>query len=372
MSSERFENALHRVPQPVPPIWFMRQAGRYHSHYRALRERHSFLELCRNPELAAQVALGPILDFDFDVAILFSDLLFPLEALGMSLSYEDSGPVLSPKLDGDQIRHLRSTEDALTRLEFQRDAMRATRESIPKHKSVIGFVGGPWTLFVYAMEGSHKGDLVRSKSAPELYRAFADRLVPLLIENVRLQIEGGAEVVMVFDTAAGELSPAWFQREAAGDLATLFHAFPGKLGYYARGIQPAHLLDLRSERGASSTPGPYAQSAASIKPGGSEPGAGPWAGCAGIGVDWRWDLREALRLGSEFGFVQGNFDPSLLFLPAKEFRNELRAFLEPLRALPAESRRGWICGLGHGVLPRTPEENVATFVRTVREVFHAS
>lgn len=379
MSSERFENALHRVPQPVPPIWFMRQAGRYHSHYRALRERHSFLELCRNPELAAQVALGPILDFDFDVAILFSDLLFPLEALGMSLSYEDSGPVLSPKLDGDQIRHLRSTEDALTRLEFQRDAMRATRESIPKHKSVIGFVGGPWTLFVYAMEGSHKGDLVRSKSAPELYRAFADRLVPLLIENVRLQIEGGAEVVMVFDTAAGELSPAWFQREAAGDLATLFHAFPGKLGYYARGIQPAHLRNLPSGDAktfasgtlaafsSSKTTGTDAQRTTSMKPG----TGGPWADCAGIGVDWRWDLCEALRLGSEFGFVQGNFDPSLLFLPQKEFRSQLQAFFEPLLALPVESRCGWVCGLGHGVLPRTPEPNVATFVRTVREVFHA-
>ena len=396
MPSERFENALRRVPQPIPPIWFMRQAGRYHSHYRALRERHSFMELCRNPELAAQVALGPILDFDFDVAILFSDLLFPLEALGMSLSYGDTGPVLSPKLDKAQLGELRTTEDALSRLEFQRDAVRATREIIPKHKSVIGFVGGPWTLFVYAMEGSHKGDLVRSKTAPDLYRAFADRLVPLLIENVRLQIEGGAEVVMVFDTAAGELSPAWFQREVAGDLAAMFHAFPGKLGYYARGIQPAHLPDLwfddaktiswgarselgrsttadpRSESAASITAGPRAETPVSIKPSRNPRRTGPWEGCAGIGVDWRWDLREALRLGSEFGFVQGNFDPALLFLPAREFRDELHAFLEPLLAIPAESRSGWVCGLGHGVLPRTPEENVATLVRTVREVFHAS
>src|SRR5690606_3089675 len=153
--SERFQNALRRAPQAVPPIWLMRQAGRYHHHYRALRERHSFLELCRNPELAAQVALGPVLEFDFDVAILFSDLLFPLEALGMSLSYEESGPVLSPKLEEARLGRLRPVEDALPRLEFQRDAMRATREVIPRDKSVIGFVGGPWTLFVYAMEGSH-------------------------------------------------------------------------------------------------------------------------------------------------------------------------------------------------------------------------
>src|SRR5690606_21306152 len=263
--------------------------------------------------------------------ILFSDLLFPLEALGMSLSYEESGPVLSPKLEEARLGRLRPVEDALPRLEFQRDAMRATREVIPRDKSVIGFVGGPWTLFVYAMEGSHKGDLIRSKTSAELYRAFADRLVPLLIENVRLQLEGGAEVVMVFDTAAGELSPAWFHRVVAGDLAAMFGAFPGRLGYYARGIQPAHLRESRSsDDGGAQEPRRRAPS--------PDPRNGRWTDCAGIGVDWRWDLREALRQGSEIGFVQGNFDPALLFLPPEEFREQLRLYLDPLVALPIEAR----------------------------------
>jgi uroporphyrinogen decarboxylase len=344
MASERFQNALNRIAQPVPPIWFMRQAGRYHKHYQALRARHSFMELCKNPELAAQVALGPVEDFDFDVAILFSDLLFPLQALGLSLTYGDSGPALDPPLDEDQLRRLRPLDDALPHLEFQGEAMRKTRALIPQNKSVIGFVGGPWTLFVYAVEGSHKGNLIDSKTSSALYRAFADRLVPLLIENIRLQLDGGAEVVMVFDTAAGELAPDGFHRQVAGDLATIFAAYPGRIGYYARGTQPAHLRDARFG------PGPL----------------------AGIGIDWRWDLREALEIGEGVGFVQGNFDQSLLFLPPDEFEKQLALYLQPIRALTQAQRRGWVCGLGHGVLPHTPEENVRTFVRTVREVFHES
>lgn len=322
----------------------MRQAGRYHAHYQALRARHSFMELCRIPELASEVAFGPVDDFDFDVAILFSDLLFPLQALGLGLEYRDSGPALEPKLDRSQLRKLRSLEDALPHLEFQREAMKLTRERIPQNKSVIGFVGGPWTLFVYAVEGSHKGNLIDVKTDTDLFRAFSDRLVPLLTENIRLQLDGGAETVMIFDTAAGELAPDWYHRFVVGDLARLFEAFPGKIGYYARGTQPAHLRDPRFGSGS----------------------------LAGIGVDWRWDIREAFTLGREIGFVQGNFDQSLLFLETKEFQKQLRVYLQPLTDLSPEARRGWICGLGHGVLPRTPEENVRTFVRTVREVFDDS
>jgi len=341
MASERFQNALARVSQPVPPIWFMRQAGRYHKHYQALRARHSFMELCKNPELAAEVARGPVADFDFDVAILFSDLLFPLQALGLSLNYGEAGPELDPRLDANELRRLRSTADALPDLEFQREAMRRTREVIPPDKSVIGFIGGPWTLFVYAVEGSHKSNLVDSKRSMGMYRAFAERMVPLLIENVRLQLDGGAEVVMIFDTAAGELAPEWFHREISADLAAIFEAFPGRTGYYSRGTQPAHLRHPRFG------PGPL----------------------AGIGIDWRWDMPEALKVGEGVGFVQGNFDQSLLFLPSNEFESELRSYLKPLMALSPADRRGWVCGLGHGVLPHTPEENVRAFVRIVREVF---
>src|SRR5216683_5124471 len=123
IGSARFQNALARRAQSVPPIWLMRQAGRYHKHYQALRQKHSFMDLCKRPELAAEVALGPVQDFDFDAAILFSDLLFPLEALGMGLEYTDGGPQLGCKLDQQSLARLRLMEDAWPHLLFQGEAV---------------------------------------------------------------------------------------------------------------------------------------------------------------------------------------------------------------------------------------------------------
>src|SRR5215831_9592686 len=163
IGSAVFRNALARRPQRTPPIWLMRQAGRYHRHYQALRAKYSFVDLCKQPELAAEVALGPVLDFDFDAAILFSDLLFPLEALGMGLEYSDRGPQLAWQLNDKTISQLRLVDDAWPQLTFQGEAVRATRERLPDDRSLIGFVGGPWTLFVYAVEGTHKGSLTNAK-----------------------------------------------------------------------------------------------------------------------------------------------------------------------------------------------------------------
>src|SRR5207237_969456 len=213
IGSPRFQNALARVSQRTPPIWLMRQAGRYHKHYQALRAKHSFVDLCKQPELAAEVALGPVMDFGFDAAILFSDLLFPLEALGMGLEYTDHGPQLGWQLSEQTISQMRSVEDAWPHLLFQGEAMRATRERIPSDRSVIGFVGGPWTLFVYAVEGTHKGSLVNTKKLLPLFPRLCDSIVPLLKRSIASQLDNGAEVVMIFDTAAGELSPQLFQHE---------------------------------------------------------------------------------------------------------------------------------------------------------------
>ncbi len=338
--SGRFQRVLAGEVLSAPPVWMMRQAGRYQRSYQALRAKHSFDALCRQPELAAAVTMAPIREFDFDAAILFSDLLFPLEALGFGLSY-DAGP---PKLDQELTRALcdrfRPTAEAAQQLMFQRDAMAATRALLPADKALLGFVGGPWTLFVYAMEGTHGGPLVRSKTSEDLYAAFARHIVPLLVENIRLQFEGGADLVMLFDTAAGELPPSMLQRLAAPDLATLARAFPGRLGYYAKGLHPAHLVDEA------------------------------WvAGWAGLGYDARWSMSHVLTRAVRPKFVQGNFDPALLCNEGAAFDRALDDFLEPMEALSPADRRGWICGLGHGVLPGTPEGNVRKFVNTVRERF---
>jgi uroporphyrinogen decarboxylase len=324
----------------------MRQAGRYHRPYQQLRARHSFEALCRTPELAAEVAMGPVLDFDFDAAILFSDLLFPLEALGFGLSYDDGPPKLDASITAERIARFRPIDEALARLRFQQDAMQATRALLPAEKALLGFVGGPWTLFVYAVEGTHAGALARAKASLDLYRAFADRMVPLLLENIRLQFEGGADIVMIFDTAAGELTPETFGTVMAPDLTSLARAFPNRLGYYAKGLKPAHL-----------NPRP---------PGGSPHLLDDFAG---LGVDMSWDLAAALRTAPRHGFIQGNFDPVSLQLSGASLDLAIDRFLAPLDGLDPEARRGWICGLGHGVLPGTPEESVRTFVQRVRQRF---
>ena len=342
MANLKFENAIRGIPQGGPPIWFMRQAGRYHKHYQNLRKQHSFMELCKNPKLAAEVTLGPIQDFDFDVAILFSDLLFPLEALGMGLEYGDGGPKLGWHLTSEEsLKNLRNVEDALPGLLFQKEAMRQARLLIPQSKSLIGFVGGPWTLFTYAAQGKHDGNLTQAKVHLNLFKKFCEVLVPLLIKNIQLQFDGGAEIIMLFDTAAGELSPAIYKELVVPEIAKLARAFPKRLGYYSKMTHEAHLDHEIFSTGV----------------------------LAGMGFDHRFELSGLLKNKKFAGFKQGVFDQSLLFARPDELHKHLETYLAPLKKLSREERAGWVCGLGHGVLPGTPEENVKLFIKTVREFF---
>lgn len=338
--NSKFRNAIERKPQACPPIWFMRQAGRYHKHYQALRAQHSFETLCREPELAAQVALGPIQDFDFDVAILFSDLLFPLDGLGMELSYTDAGPHLNHSLqNGFQVSQNRFSQ-AVDELQFQGDALRLTRELLPKDKSLIGFVGGLWTLYVYACEGGHAGSLTYSKSHLGRHQDFISILDRLIRANIELQLKAGAEIVMVFDTSAGELSAGFFKEYMAPILISWAQQFPGRLGYYSKGTQASFFTDSFVNA--------------------------PWAG---RGVDHRWSLPDVLRENAQKeipGFLQGNFDQALLFQDKADFEKSLLQYLAPFRSLSSEQRAAWVCGLGHGVLPKTPEAHVHLFIETIR------
>ena len=342
MSSLRFQNALKQIPQKVPPIWMMRQAGRYHSHYQALRANHSFEELCKNPELAAEVALGPIQDFDFDVAILFSDILFPLEALGFGLKYTEQGPKLGFQLSEATKPQLKPASEVCEFLRFQGEAVGLTRAKLPKDKSLVGFVGGLWTLFVYACEGGHSGSLVQTKSRLQLLPWFMEQIEQLHRWTIERQLAAGAEVVMIFDTAAGEISPRLFQQIVLPWLTKLAKQFPGKLGYYSKGTQSSFLspefLALR------------------------------WAG---LGFDHRWDLpiwmKQSKQQLSAPGFTQGNFDQALLHADFSSFKKHLDDYLTTWKEIPVELRAGWVSGLGHGVLPKTPEAHVRFFVDTVRK-----
>jgi uroporphyrinogen decarboxylase len=253
----------------------------------------------------------------------------------MGLEYTDRGPQLGWNLNRTTISQMRPLEEAWPNLWFQGEAVSATRHRLPADRSLIGFVGGPWTLFVYAVEGSHKGPLVESKKLLSLFPRFCETVVPLLARNIALQLDNGAELVMIFDTAAGELPPGIFEAEIVPQLQMLTQR-NGRVGYYSQATQPAHLRHPLFTEG----------------------------GFAGVGIDHRWNLSEAFDLFPH-GFVQGNFDQALLLCDRGELKKHLQRYLESLtnRATP-----GWICGLGHGVLPATPQENVRLFVDTVREV----
>ncbi len=345
MSDSLFAAALARRNAGRPPVWFMRQAGRYHGHYQSLKRHHEFLQLCKEPELAAETAMGPVHDFNFDAAILFSDLLFPLEAMGLGLKY-DPGPKLDGRLvaAGDAMRLTGGVHRAHA-LDFQAEALRLTRRRLRADKGLIGFVGGPFTLYVYAVAGSHEA---ASAALPGLdnglYDAFNDKLIDLLAANMVSQANAGPDCIAVLDTAAGEVTAEVFGARIVPVLALLlarYHQLGGRAPvlYYSRGTGPAH-----------------------------------WDALAGLplqalGIDWRHDLVPVLeRYGDRYA-IQGNVDPDLMLLPWDELEPRLRAWFAPLRALPAARRMGWICGLGHGVLQKTPERNVRGFVQLQREIF---
>jgi uroporphyrinogen decarboxylase len=338
--------ALARSNHARPPVWFMRQAGRYHSHYQRLRARHEFMQLCKQPQLATEVTLGPIEAFGFDAAILFSDLLFPLEAMGMGLRYAP-GPLLDWHLHApaDLVR-LRGGPEQVAQLAFQAEALALIRPKLPSSCALIGFVGGPLTLYAYAAAGSHEG--FSAATLPGLlsgvYEGFLDQLLELLAANMALQVQGGADCVAIFDTAAGTLNPELFARAAAAPLARLLTLFRARCPhtpviYYSRDTSPAHWQALEG------------------------------LSLACLGIDWRQDLLQTLRTHADRCSIQGNIDPHWLLLAPEELEARLRALFTALLAQPASLRAGWVCGLGHGVLQNTPEANVALVLRVQREMF---
>src|SRR5580700_5682280 len=199
MSETALQQAIARRNHGRPPVWFMRQAGRYHKHYQRLRARHEFIDLCKRPELAVEVTLGPIEDFGFDAAILFSDLLFPLEAMGMGLTYEP-GPKLGWHLrSAADLARLRGGAGQAQHMNFQAEALTRLRAQLDPHCGLIGFVGGPFTLFAYAVAGSHEGFVSDAlcNADGSLYRGFIEQLQPLLAANMALQARAGADCIAI-------------------------------------------------------------------------------------------------------------------------------------------------------------------------------
>ncbi len=334
MANQRFINAIKLTEQNVPPIWFMRQAGRYHKHYQTLKKKYSFEELCKTPELAAEVALGPVEEFDFDIAILFSDILFILEALGMNLKF-NPGPIFEEELNKDNFQKYQNIEKAINFLEFQKKALKITRDKLPEDKSIIGFVGGPWTILNYAMG---KKNLIGLNENTFSLIFLKKTLIPLIKKNIQLQIQGGAEVVMILDSALGNIGEKNFEIYYSLLKSEFSESKQDKIAYYAKGINNQlynKLIDLEF---------------------------------SGLGCDSSINLQNLLK-NNQNKFIQGNFDENKMLFNRDDLKKELDIFCNQLLKLTSKERRGWICGLGHGINKNTNEENVHLFIKTIRERF---
>ncbi|HVC19417.1 MAG TPA: uroporphyrinogen decarboxylase [Vicinamibacterales bacterium] len=337
--NDRFLRACRREPVDATPVWFMRQAGRYMAEYRALRERYSLLELCRTPDLATEVTLQPVRRIDVDAAILFSDLLLPLEPMGIPFDFvRGEGPAIEHPLrsEGDLAR-VRAFEprEALAHV---LQTIRQVRTALDGRVPLIGFAGAPFTLASYAIEGGHSTSFAHTKAlmygAPAAWHRFAETLATLIGDYLVAQVEAGVQAVQVFDSWVGALNAADYREFVLPHTRRLFGALEG------RGVPTIH----------------FGTGTAALLPDMRD------AGGDVIGADWRIPLDEAwARIGFDRG-IQGNLDPTLLLGPL----DRLLAGADDVLARAA-GRPGHIFNLGHGILPMTPLEHVQTLARYVHQ-----
>jgi uroporphyrinogen decarboxylase len=339
-------NALHGRPQPVPPIWLMRQAGRYLPEYRELRARAgSFLDLCFTPDFATEVTLQPIRRYSLDGAILFSDILVIPYALGQKLWFEEGvGPKLEPITTADAIDAQLDPGGLHDTLAPVYETLRRVRPELPAHTTMLGFAGAPWTVATYMVEGGTSKDFATVKrwayGDPESFGRLVDLLVDSTARYLIAQIEAGAEAVQLFDTWAGSLSaPAqrtWCLEPARRIVAQVKATHPTTpLIYFPKGAGPLYEA--------------YA----------AEVGANALGLDTGLPVAWARD-----HLQGQVA-VQGNLDPQQLVAGGEQMRAAARDICAHLAGGP------FVFNLGHGVVPQTPPEHVADLVATVRATRHA-
>ncbi|HKZ20044.1 MAG TPA: uroporphyrinogen decarboxylase [Acidimicrobiia bacterium] len=321
--------ALRREALDRPPIWFMRQAGRYLPEYRELRSRHSFVEAMSTPSLAAEITLQPTRRFPLDAAIVFSDIMTPLTALGVSIEFAP-GPRLQP-MGLMEVARLPEFEPA--KVDFVAETISMARGLIDRPLAIIGFAGGPVTVLAYLLEGGGSQHFVglRTAAHDDAIGDALGRLAGMTRAYLNLQIEGGADVVQLFDTWAGLLSRDHFTRWALPAARQALAGLKVPTIYFAPGA--THLLDLF-----------------------------PRVGATAYAVDWRLSLGEAWQRVGESRPLQGNLDPALLLSNPDQVRAGTIRILED-----ASGRPGHIFGLGHGIFPATPLPNVEVMVKTVLE-----
>ncbi len=330
--NDRFLRACRREPVDATPVWFMRQAGRYLPEYRALRERYGFLALCRQPELAAEITRMPLRRFEVDAAILFSDLSLPLMGMGIPLALEEgTGPVIESPIRRDaDLARLRSLEPEAD-LPFVLETIRGLRAEL--QVPLIGFIGGPFTMACYLVEGRASRDFSRVRALmfrePRAWHAMMELLTESLSRYARAQAAAGVHAVQIFESWIGALNPL--------DYRTFVHPYLRRL---IESLRPMGIPVILFGTGTAALLEDLAEAGGTV-----------------IGLDWRVPLDTAwARLGDQVA-VQGNLDPAVLLAPFEVVVEHAARILRQ-----AGGRPGHIFNTGHGLLPETPPDTVARLV----------
>jgi uroporphyrinogen decarboxylase len=337
-SNRLLMRALRREMVERPPVWLMRQAGRYLPEYRATRqEAGGFMAMIREPKYAAEVTLQPIRRFGMDAAILFSDILVPLEAMGMPLEFDEHGPSLPvPVRDRAGIDALKLVDPAET-MGFVGEALRLTREGLPAETALLGFCGAPFTLAAYAVEGggTKQFSYVRKMMYRdfEAFTALMDKLAQQVAAHLRYQIASGADAIVLFDTWAGTLTRVDYLRYAAPWTRRVLRDVQGVAPRIVFAGDSDHYLEDVFEFGAEA-----------------------------VALDHRTSLGKAFERARGRCALQGNLDPAVLFASPDEVLRRTRALLDEVGGRP-----GHILNLGHGVFKDTDPECVGAFVQAAKE-----
>lgn len=336
----RFLDACRRRVTDVRPVWFMRQAGRYLKPYRDIRAKHGILDICKKPELAATVTLQPVEILDVDAAIIFADILLPIEPMGLKLEFiTGEGPVVENAISNPEDIDTLSTNHT-DDLGYVGDAIKLVSRALAGRVPIIGFVGAPFTLASYMIEGGASKTFLKTKKLmfgdETMWRRLMGKLVDVLGDFAGLQVGAGARAIQVFDSWAGALSPEDYVRFVQPYSRALIERIR------APGVPVIHF--------GTGTAGFFRELHA--------------AGGDVIGIDWRINIDQAWMDIGYRSAIQGNLDPAALFAPLPELRTKVTDLLRRTGTRP-----GHIVNLGHGILPDTPVENVKAIVQIVRE-FH--
>lgn len=335
--------ALRQEEVSRPPVWMMRQAGRYLPEYIALRNKYDFFTRVQTPELACEITLQPIDIVGVDAAIIFSDILVIPQAMGMEVLMEEGKGPLLPKTikTASDIAQLNVSETT-ERLKYVFDALTLTKKELNNRVPLIGFAGAPFTLLCYMVEGKGSKGFEKAKSfcfaQPELAKSLLDKITEATITYLIGQTKAGADVVQVFDSWSGLLGPDDFNEFAAPYLLRIAEAVA------------SHAPVILFPKGSN-----YALSSLSAN-----------KAVSGIGLDWTIRPSEAREATQHRVALQGNFDPSKLLLPPAQIKKEVKAMIE------AFGVKGYIANLGHGIMPHVPVDNAKAFVEAVKEFEHVA